>query len=199
MAAPPQSAPDFFYDFVSPYAYLAVMRVDDVLPVEPVWRPIAFGPLLQELGKIPWSFRAEERPPNFAEIATRAEARGLPPVRYPRGWPRETYSLAPARAALVAAETGRLKEVSRELYRAIFVEGREPNDPATTLDAAARAGLERAAVEAGIERPEIKERLRAQTDAALARGVTGIPTLAVGERLFWGDDRLEEAAALLAA
>ena len=47
----------------------------------------------------------------------------------------------------------------------------------------------------GIERPEIKERLKSNTEQALARGVTGIPTVAIGDELFWGDDRLDEAAA----
>jgi 2-hydroxychromene-2-carboxylate isomerase len=199
MARAARGAPELFYDFVSPYAYLALMRIDDVLPVAPVLRPIAFGPLLMRLGKVPWSFREEERPPNFEEIAARAQARGLPTPRYPRGWPRETYSLAPARAAVLAEGSGLVREVSRELFGAIFVEGRAPSDLATTLDAAERAGMDREEVRAGIERPEVKERLRAQTDEALARGVSGIPTLAIGELLFWGDDRLEEAAAALNA
>ena len=67
------------------------------------------------------------------------------------------------------------------------------------LDSAQRAGLDREAVRAGIDSPEIKDRLRAQTEAALTRGVAGVPTVAVGDRLFWGDDRLEDAAAALAA
>ena len=54
--------------------------------------------------------------------------------------------------------------------------------------------MDRGRVRAAIETTEVKERLRAQTDAALDRGVTGVPTVAVGDRLFWGDDRLEEAA-----
>lgn len=199
MASAGATAPVLYYDFVSPYAYLAVMRADEVLPSAPRLRPIAFGPLLQRLGKRPWSFDADQHPPHFAEIAARAHARGLPPLRYPAGWPRESYSLAPARAALVAEEHGLLRELSEELFRAIFAEGREPSDPGTMLDAAARAGLDRDEVRAGIERAEVKERLRAHTDEARARGVTGIPTLVIGERLYWGDDRLDEAAASMAA
>lgn len=93
MTAP---ACEFFYDFASPYSYLAAMRVDAVLPVRPVWRPVSFGVIVQRLGKVPWSFAGDRRS-DFDEIDRRAAERGLPPVRYPHGWPRETYSLAPLR------------------------------------------------------------------------------------------------------
>jgi 2-hydroxychromene-2-carboxylate isomerase len=185
---------EFFYDFASPYSYLAATRVDEVLSVRPVWRPVAFGVIVQRLGKVPWSF-ADDRRSDFDEIERRAAERGLPQVRYPHGWPRETYSLVPLRAALVAEEAGLLRETSRELFRAIFVDGGDLADLDTVLDAAERAGLERDRVRAGIEREEIKERLRTATDEALHRGITGVPTIAVGDALFWGDDRLEEAAA----
>ena len=60
-----------------------------------------------------------------------------------------------------------------------------------------RVGMQRDAVRDGISRDDVKERLRAHTDDALARGVTGVPTVAVDDQLFWGDDRLEDAAAAL--
>jgi 2-hydroxychromene-2-carboxylate isomerase len=189
---------EFFYDFNSPYSYLAATRVDGVLPVRPSWRPIAFGVIVQRTGKVPWSF-AEDRRRDFEQIERRAGERGLPPVRYPQGWPRATYSLAPLRAALIADEDGLLREVSRELFRAIFVDGRSLAEIDTTLDAAERAGMDRERVRGGIDRREVKDRLRAATDEALARGITGVPTVAVGEDLFWGDDRLEDAARAVAA
>jgi 2-hydroxychromene-2-carboxylate isomerase len=168
-----------------------------VLPERPEWRPIAFGVIVQRIGKRPWSF-AEDRSERFAEIDARAVARGLPPLRYPDGWPRETYSLLPLRAALLAADQEQLRALTRELYRTIFVDGVSLSDPGAVLDAAERAGMDRAAVEDRIESDEVKEHLRAQTAAAIERGVTGIPTVAVGDELFWGDDRLEDAAGALA-
>jgi 2-hydroxychromene-2-carboxylate isomerase len=194
------SAPEaeFFYDFSSPYSYLAAARVDEVLPVRPVWRPISFGAIVQRIGKVPWSF-AEDRRRDFEEIDRRTAERGLPPVRYPRGWPLQTYSLTPLRAAQLADDAGLLREVSRELFRAIFVAGQSPADLDTTLDAAERAGMDREEVRAGISRQDVKDRLRASTEEALVRGVTGVPTVAVGEELFWGDDRLQAAAATIAA
>lgn len=192
------SLPTFYYDFSSPYAYLGASRVDDVLPIRPEWRPIAFGVIVRRIGKQPWSFN-DDRHTDFDEIARRAAERGLPEVRYPDGWPVETYSLTPLRAAVVASEEGqdRLRAVTRELFRIAFVEGRHLADLDAVLDAVERAGMDPGRVREAIESTEVKERLRAQTDAALERGVTGVPTVAVGGRLFWGDDRLEEAAAAL--
>ena len=193
MTAP---ACEFFYDFSSPYAYLAALRIDDLLPVEPAWRPIAFGVIVQRIGKVPWSF-APDRGADFEEIDRRATERGLAPLRYPQGWPRETYSRTPLLAALIADEAGLLREVSLELFRSMFVEGRGFGDLDATLDAAERAGMNREEVREGIQRPAIKDRLRAVTDQAIARGITGVPTLAVGDGLFWGDDQLEDASAAL--
>jgi 2-hydroxychromene-2-carboxylate isomerase len=190
--------PAFYYDVNSPYAYLAACRVDDVLPVRPHWRPIAFGVIVKQLGKVPWSF-GEDREAHFSAISSRASERGLPALRYPDGWPVERYSLAPLRAALLAGDEEQLRALSRELFRTMFVDGRDLADVERVLDAAERAGMERDAVREGIESPEIKQRLREQTDEAIAVGVTGIPTVAIGERLFWGDDRLEQAAAALVA
>jgi 2-hydroxychromene-2-carboxylate isomerase len=188
--------PVFYYDVSSPYAYLAACRVDDVLPVKPEWRPIAFGVIVRTLGKVPWSFK-EDRQANFKEIAERAAERGLPEVRYPEGWPVETYSLNGLRAALLASDEHQLRAVSRELYRTMFVDGRHLADTDAVLDAAERAGMDRELVRDGIESDETKQRLRQQTDDALAEGVTGVPTVAVDGELYWGDDRLEDAAMAL--
>jgi len=190
--------PAFYYDVNSPYAYLAACRVDDVLPVRPHWRPIAFGVIVKQLGKVPWSF-AEDRESHFSAISSRAAERGLPEVRYPDGWPVESYSLAPLRAALLAGDEEQLRAVSRELFRTMFVDGRDLADIERVLDAAQRAGMDRDLVREGIESPEIKQRLREQTDEAISKGVTGVPTVAIGEQLFWGDDRLGQAAVALAA
>jgi 2-hydroxychromene-2-carboxylate isomerase len=192
------SAPVFYFDLSSPYAYLASSRVDEVLPVRPDWCPISFGVIVKQLEKKPWSFQ-KDRESDFAEIERRAIERGLPRVRYPPGWPVESYSLTPLRAVLLAADQAQVRALVTGLYRTAFVDGRALSEVEAVVEAAERAGMEPDDVRDGMERPEIKERLRANTDRALARGVTGVPTVAVGERLFWGDDRLEDAAAALGA
>ena len=131
----------------------------------------------------------------IAEVEPRITERGLPPFAPPANWPFESWSLTPMRAALVADELGRQREFSRAAYRKSFVEGRPLSELDTVLDAARDAGLDADEIRAGIERPEIKQRLKDNTEEALARGVTGIPTVMVGDEIFWGDDRLDEAAA----
>jgi 2-hydroxychromene-2-carboxylate isomerase len=196
----PEPPPLFYFDLSSPYAYLAASRVDDVLPVRPEWRPIAFGVIVRRIGKTPWSL-TDDRRAHFDAIARRAAERGLQDVRYPEGWPVETYSLTPLRAALVAADESqdRVRAVALELFRTAFVEGQHLADEDAVLYAVGRSGMDRDRVHHAIATVDVKERLRAQTDAALERGVTGVPTVAAGDRLFWGDDRLEEAATVLAA
>jgi 2-hydroxychromene-2-carboxylate isomerase len=184
----------FYYDFNSPYAYLAAERIDRLIP-DADWRPIAFAILLGQLGRLERALQELDPAPVAAEVGGRAAERGLAPFAPPEAWPLETWSLAPLRAALVADERGRLREFSGAAFRKSFVESRSLAELDNVLAAARDAGLEPDEVREGIRRPEIKERLKRHTDEALARGVTGIPTVVIGDELFWGDDRLEEAAA----
>jgi 2-hydroxychromene-2-carboxylate isomerase len=184
----------FYYDFNSPYAYLAAERIDGMIPGAE-WRPIAFAILLGKLGRLESVLENLNPAPVAAEISERAADRGLPPFTPPEVWPVGTWSLSPLRAALVADERGRLHEFSVAAFRKSFVEGRSLAELDNLLAAAREAGLEPDEVSEGIGRPEIKERLKDNTEEALARGVTGIPTVAIGDELFWGDDRLHEAAA----
>ncbi len=180
----------FYFDVSSPYAYLAAHRVDDVIPGDVEWCPIAFGPLLVAIGKVPWSLTPDEVEPGRRECERRAAERGLPPIRWPEGWPAESYSVDGPRAVLAAKRRGEERRMALALYEQAFVHGRRMDDPTTIADAARVAGLD------GVddELAEVKDELRAATDDARGRGVTGIPTVEVGGELFWGDDRLEEAA-----
>lgn len=189
--------PVFYFDVSSPYAYLAAHRVDDVLPIAPRWQPIVFGALLLEIGKVPWSWReGPERDATLRDCERRAAATGLP-LRWPPGFPRQTYSVLPLRAALVAEEHGRLREFALAAFHQGLGLGRDLRDLDVVLEAASAAGVDHDAIREGVERPELKARLRDATAAAIARGVTGVPTVAVGDELFWGDDRLEAAASAL--
>jgi 2-hydroxychromene-2-carboxylate isomerase len=183
----------FLYDFNSPYAYLASARVDRILGDGVEWRPIAFAFVLRATGRTPWSF-TEQREPGMRDCERRAAEYGLPPIRWSEGWPVQTYSLLPLRAAYVAAEHGRLREFSRGAYRAFFTDARPLGDIDVVAQVADEAGVPADAVREGVERQEVKDRVREATDAALAAGVVGVPTVIAGGQVFWGDDRLEEAA-----
>jgi 2-hydroxychromene-2-carboxylate isomerase len=133
--------------------------------------------------------------PIVTDVSDRLAGRGMPAFAPPDGWPVQSWSLAPLRAALVAEELGRQREFALAAFRKAFVESRLLSDVENVLAAATDAGLDADQVAEGIQRSDIKERLKQNTTEALDRGVTGIPTVAIGDELFWGDDRLDEAAA----
>jgi 2-hydroxychromene-2-carboxylate isomerase len=192
----------FYYDFSSPYSYLAAERISGLFAEagieQPEWQPISFGHVLKATGRRPWSF-GQDRSADFDEIQRRADERGLPEVVYPDGWPVENYSLNPVRAAIYAKESGRVVSFTLACFRQVFAAGKDMSDVDNVLIAAAASELHPNAVLKGIETQSVKERLRATTDRALALGLEGIPTIAVGDQLFWGDDRLEEAVRAAAA
>lgn len=188
----------FYYDFSSPYSYLAAERISGLFAQagleQPEWQPISFGHLLKASGRVPWSMRPEgANTADLEEIQRRAAERGLPEVRYPQGWPRDNYSLNPVRAAIYAKESGRVVSFSLACFRQVFAAGRDMSVMDNVLVAAAACELHPNAVLKGIESKSVKEKLRTATDEAVALGVEGIPTVALGQRLFWGDDRLEDA------
>ncbi len=186
--------PVFYYDVSSPYAYLAAERIDELVP-DARWQPFSFGVLLRETGRVPWSLNPTTRPAGVAEVERRAAERGLAKVRWPEGWPADSYSLLPLRALLAVADQAQRKAFSRALYRKMFAEGVALDTAAPIIDAATGCGLDADAIRDALELDETRERLRAATAEALSRGVVGVPTVAIGDELFWGDDRLEEAAA----
>jgi 2-hydroxychromene-2-carboxylate isomerase len=188
----------FYYDFSSPYSYLAAERISGLFAEagveQPEWQPISFGHVLLTTGRTPWSMPPDgPDPKHLEEIRRRAAERGLPEVRYPDGWPLDNYSLNPARAAIYAKESGKVVSFSLACFRQVFAAGKDMSDMDNILIAAAACELHPNAVLKGIETQSVKAKLRAATDEAITLGVQGIPTIAIGDDLGWGDDRLEEA------
>ena len=189
--------PVFYYDLNSPYAWLAAERLNHVLPRPPVWRPISFSHILKATQRLPWSL-GPEREGGIAEVERRAAERNLPTIRWPEGWPAQTIPLAGLRAATFAAEIGKSVSFSLAAFRQTFLAARPMNELDNVLLAGAACELHPNAIKAALGRESIKQKLTDATIEALERGVTGVPTVAVGDELFWGDDRLEDAAKALA-
>jgi 2-hydroxychromene-2-carboxylate isomerase len=186
----------FYFDLGSPYAYLAAERMADVL-AEPVrWQPLSLGGLFKTNGRSSWGL-GDDRQAGMAEVERRALDYGLAPIRWPEPWPGNY--LTAMRAATFALVAERAREFALQAFRDAFQLGRDLSVLTHVLDAAERAGLDRQAVEDGTQDPQIKQALRETTDAAHQLGVIGVPTIAIGGELFWGDDRLGDAAAHLAS
>jgi 2-hydroxychromene-2-carboxylate isomerase len=188
--------PVFYYDLGSPYSYLTAERLHGVLPAMPVWQPILLGGIWQQTGGRSWGV-TEEREAGQAEIEHRAAEYGLMPVRWPEGWPNNT--LQAMRAAVFAQSIGRAVAFSLAAFRQAFAGGRDLSDVDNVLIAAAACELHPNAILKAIETQSVKDKLRQVTAEAYERGVRGVPTIAVGDELFYGDDRLEGAASALAA
>jgi 2-hydroxychromene-2-carboxylate isomerase len=190
--------PTFYFDLGSPFAYLAAVRLHDVLGEQVQWQPVSLGALFKLTGRSSWSLGdPERRQAGMAEVERRARLYGLPPVRWPDPWPGN-YLMA-MRAATFAYRLERGHEFTVRAFRNAFQEGSDLSLPAEVLRAAEDAGLDPRAVEAATEDPDVKLALRNATDTAHQLGVFGVPTIAIDGELFWGDDRLEDAAAHLRA
>ena len=190
----------FYYDLGSPYAYLAAERISSVFEQagaeQPEWQPILLGGLFARFDRSSWA-RGPGREQGIAECERRAQAYGLPPIRWPEPWPAN-YLFA-MRTATFAKEIGRAVSFSLAAFRQHFAAGRDLGDPENVYIAAASSELHPRSLAIAVKRDAIKARLRAATDRAGDLGVTGIPSVVVGEQVFWGDDQLEAAAQVAAA
>jgi 2-hydroxychromene-2-carboxylate isomerase len=189
--APP--APLFYFAAMSPYSWLAAERIEEVIP-QARWQGVLAGAVFKANDRVSWGLTAD-RDRGLADCQARAAVRGLGPIRWPDPWP--TSDLLIARAMIHAQQRGALRAFALCAMRLAFLEGGDLGELGTVLEAGARSGLEPHRLESALADPAVKGELRARTDEALALGVFGVPTVAVGSRLFWGDDRLEDAAAAI--
>jgi 2-hydroxychromene-2-carboxylate isomerase len=196
-----------YYDLASPYAYLAVHRADRVLGEPPELRPVLVGAIFQWRGRGSWAL-TDQRDAGEAEVERRAARYGLPPIVWPDRWP--VNSLAPMRAAVVAGRQGRSHAFARAAFEREFAHGEDISDVVLLDEIGRSVGVDN--LREAIADPEVKRALREATEQAWELGVRGVPTLEAGRarrgrdapphggapsprRLFFGDDRLEEAAA----
>jgi len=188
----------FYFDIGSPYAYLAAERMHTLLPEPVIWQPLLLGGLFKLTGRSSWALGDyRRRQTGMAEIERRARHYGLPAMRWPDPWPTD-YLIA-MRAVTYAFGVDRGRELTMRMFRNAFQRGRELSRQAEVLEAGAEIGLGREELERAVEDPRTKQRLRAATELAHDLGVFGVPTFAIDGELFWGDDRLEDAAAYFRA
>jgi 2-hydroxychromene-2-carboxylate isomerase len=191
-ASPPQAA--FYFDLGSPLAYLAAERILAELAGPAEWRPV----LARELacGESLQAFRcASEQEVWRGEIARRARALGLQPLRWPQPFPFDS-SLA-MRVAVYARSIGRTVPFAQAAFRQAFAGGHSLADPDYVLLAAAACEMHPAAVLKAAELRSVAEELAAGTARAAADGVREVPAVTIGERVFCGARMLEEAGAHL--
>ena len=184
-----------YYDLGSPYAYLAAERVNAVFTEAgaevPEWQPILLGGLFARFGRDSWA-NGPDREEGLRQVERRASSYGLPPIRWPEPFPANT--LHAMRVATFSKDIGRTVAFSLAAFRQAFAAGRDLTDPDNVLVAAAAAEMHPRAIEVAVGRDAVKSALREATERAGDLGVVGVPSVVVGSEVFWGDDRLEEAA-----
>jgi 2-hydroxychromene-2-carboxylate isomerase len=186
----------FWYEFASTYSYPAAARIEAaVAPGTTIeWRPFLLGPILARQGwtDSPFNLYPAKGRYMWRDLERICAALGLP-LRRPTAFPRN--GLLAARVALIAADEGWCGPFTRAVYRANFAEDQDIAAPAVIAGILETLGRPAPALLARAAEPEIKDRLKAQTEAAAAHGIFGAPSFTVGGELFWGNDRLEEALA----
>jgi len=187
---------DFWYEFASTYSYLSVMRISDLAAKAGVtvrWRPFLLGPIFQAQGWTTSPFNIyKAKGANMARDMERLCAERKLAFRMPAVFP--VNGLSAARMALVGLERGWGEAFTRGVYTAQFAEGRDISDLAELAQIVEGLGVDAAEVLASIRQADVKDKLKTQTQAAIASGVFGAPSFVVrGGELFWGDDRLEQA------
>jgi len=172
---------DWYFDFISPYAYLQCMRFP-ALPAGTQLRikPVVFGALLDNAGTLGPAEIAGKREFTFRQVLWLARRNGVPLDPPPR------HPFNPLPALRLAVALGPSMEIVRRIFAFIWAEGRDASDPAEFARLSAALGVNDA--EARIGDPAVKNRLKANTDEAIAARVWGVPTFVVDGICFWGFD-----------
>jgi 2-hydroxychromene-2-carboxylate isomerase len=188
---------EFWFEFASTYSYPAAMRVEAAARAAGVplaWKPFLLGPIFAAQG---WN----DSPFNLYPVRGRYMWRDLEricarydvPFRRPSQFPRN--GLHAARVALLGAGEPWGPDFVRAVYRANFADDGDIADPAVLGEVLDTLGVDGRALLSAAQAPEHKERLKRQTEQAVALGIFGAPSFVSRGELFWGNDRLDDALA----
>ena len=184
---------EFFFDVGSPTTYLAWTQLPALCAqagAALVYRPMLLGAVFQATGNAsPVTVPAKGRFMH-ADMARYARRYGVP-FQMNAHFPINTLTLMRAATGVQLRMPARLDDFLRGVFKAIWTDGANLNDPAVAAQALRDAGFDPAEVIALTNDAEVKAALRATTEEAVARGVFGAPTMFVGDTMFFGQDRLE--------
>lgn len=191
---------EFYFDFSSPYGYLAAERIDELAAKygrKVKWRPVLLGVIFKATGAAPLTTVPLKGDYAKLDFVRSARFMGIP-YNPPSRFPLPTQMAARAYYWLHDRDCAMARAFAKAVYRAFFVEDRDVSDPEVVLAIAAAVGADRAAVAEAVESPEIKECLKAEVAAALEKGVFGSPFILCDGEPFMGADRLPQLEARLA-
>ncbi len=192
---------DFYFDFSSPYGYLAATEIDALAAEhgrEVAWRPILLGPAFKASGNAPligqplkgeYSIRDFKRSAKFLKV----------PFNMPAPFPIATQNAARAFYWLHDTNPLQAKALAMALFKTYFVDGCDITASEVVVEVATtlRVGIDRDELGAALANQAVKERLKREVEASLAIGVFGSPYFVIDGEPFWGSDRLEQMDAWL--
>ena len=191
---------DFYFDFSSPYGYLAAQKIDALAArygrsVD--WRPMLLGVVFRQTGMAPLTQVPIKGDYSRRDFERSARFHGIP-FRMPPVFP--IASQAPSRIVLWAKERdpALAARLAQALYAAFFQDGLDISSPDVAADVAGRSGVDRAAARACIDDPAVKDLLKREVAPAIAAGVFGSPYVVVDGEPFWGLDRFDQLERWLA-
>lgn len=184
---------DFYFDFSSPYGYLASTQIE-ALAAEfdrrVDWHPILLGPLFKAMGSAPLTEIPLKGKYALHDFERSARLAGIP-YSQPKEFPIGTVAAARAVLYLQRNAPEKAVEFAKRLYRAYFAEGRSISESDTVLALAAEEGIDAAELANGIAQEETKNLLKKAVTDAMERGVFGSPFVFVDGEPFWGFDRFD--------
>jgi 2-hydroxychromene-2-carboxylate isomerase len=185
---------EFWFDFSSPYGYIASHRIDALAAKHGRtvdWHPFLLGVAFQQSGQKPLLDVPLKGDYSKRDFARSARLHGFP-FLLPHGFPFS--AVAPSRAFywLKERDAARAVALAKALYIAAYGHGRNISKPELVADVARSYGHDPAEVLAGMNDQKVKDKLRSEVDAGIAKGVFGSPFIFVDGEPFWGSDRLEQ-------
>lgn len=188
---------EFWFEFASTYSYPAAMRIGPAAQaagVTVVWKPFLLGPLFREQGyeSSPFMQYPTKGRYMWRDIERICAAHGIA-FRQPSSFPRT--SVLGARIACAFEDESWTPDFVRALYHANFAEDLDIGSESVVADCLRSCGENAPARIAAAQAAPLRDRLREQTERARTLGLFGAPSFRVGDELFWGNDRLEDALA----
>lgn len=187
---------DFWFSIGSTYSYLTVMRLEEVARTSGVdfcWRPFNVRHVMVEQNNIPFKDKPVKTAYMWRDIERRAERYGLHP-KVPAPYPLPGLVLANL-VATVGADEGWLEGYVKATYRRWFEDGMPAGEDPNITESLREIGCDPARVLEAAQSEATGNALAAATEEAMEKGVFGSPTFLVGDEVFWGDDRLDDAVA----
>ena len=190
------AAIEFYFDFSSPYGYLAAQRIEEVVEAsqrEVLWKPFLLGVVFETTGARPLLDIPLKGDYARLDLARSARLHDTPFV-LPETFPFMSVAACRASYWLNERDPEAARALIAALYHTAFGEGRSIRKPAEVAAVAEGLGHDPDQVLAAVQDPRIKDLLRREVEAAVAKGVFGSPYIIVDDEPFWGFDRLDDVA-----